>query len=100
MTNLKEVKMNLPTIAFAPTVPVNPNINKNLRPSIGVVVTPTIVKEQPTLDALTSLYKEQNRECWLCDKISKKILDGKEISDDDQWHFTSCILSWECVHKH
>jgi hypothetical protein len=62
-------------------------------------VVPPIPTEPPTLDELVSLYAAQQRECWLCDGISKKIADGREISEDDLWHFTSCVLSWEHLHR-
>ncbi len=63
-------------------------------------VVPPPPAEPPTLEALTRMYAEQQRECWLCDGISKKIANGKEISEDDNWHFTSCVLSWEYLHRH
>ncbi|NLM17730.1 MAG: hypothetical protein GX221_08445 [Candidatus Riflebacteria bacterium] len=49
----------------------------------------------PTLEELSELYSAQHRECWLCEKIASKISAGKELSEDDTWHFSSCILSWE-----
>jgi len=52
------------------------------------------------MEALVNLYNSQDRECWLCNKISNKFINSEELSDDDQWHFTSCVLSWEYVHKH
>ena len=62
-------------------------------------VVPPQPTEPPTLEALTHMYAEQHRECWLCEGISKKIASGKEISEDDNWHFTSCVLSWEYLHR-
>lgn len=56
--------------------------------------------EPPTLAMLTAIYAAQHRECWLCDGIAKKLGVGKEISEDDNWHFTSCVLSWEYLHRH
>ncbi len=61
---------------------------------------PATIIAQPSLEELATIYKNQERECWLCDKISSKIMNNIEISEDDQWHFTSCVLSWEHVHKH
>ena len=55
--------------------------------------------EQPTLENLVEMYVSQERECWLCEGVSKKIASGEEISEDDNWHFTSCVLSWEYLNK-
>jgi hypothetical protein len=55
--------------------------------------------EPPTLEMLMQMYATQERECWLCEGIAKKIAENKEISDDDSWHFTSCVLSWEYLHR-
>mgnify|MGYP000532060808 CR=1 FL=1 len=55
--------------------------------------------EPPTLDMLMQLYATQDRECWLCENIAKKIAGSGEISEDDSWHFTSCVLSWEYLHS-
>lgn len=51
-------------------------------------VVPSQPTEPPTLESLVAMYAAQQRECWLCDGISHKIADGKEISEDDHWHFT------------
>lgn len=67
------------------------------RPALKMV--PPQPTEPPTLAMLTDLYAEQNRECWLCEGIARKINDGKEISEDDNWHFTSCVLSWEHLNR-
>lgn len=68
------------------------------KPALKVV--PPQHTEPPTLEMLTAMYAAQQRECWLCDGISKKLAGGKEISEDDNWHFTSCVLSWEYLHRH
>ncbi len=62
-------------------------------------VVPPQPTEPPTLENLTRIYAGQHRECWLCEGISKKIASGREISEDDNWHFTSCVLSWEYLHR-
>lgn len=41
------------------------------------------------------LYQHQNRECWLCKKIATSVQAGKETSDDEKWHFITCVMSWE-----
>jgi|GEM_PF-1848032 len=50
----------------------------------------------PTKDiaSVLGIYKTQNRECWLCSKIASTIEAGKDASDDDKWHFATCVLSW------
>lgn len=67
------------------------------RPALKVV--PPQHTEPPTLEMLATTYAAQQRECWLCEGIARKINDGKEISEDDNWHFTSCVLSWEYLHR-
>lgn len=89
---------------------LNPIIEENHSssaiPTIGGSVQKPLLKvvpqkpsEPPTLEMLIQMYSSQHRECWLCDGISKKISNGKEISEDDNWHFTSCVLSWEYLHR-
>lgn len=56
--------------------------------------------EPPTLEKLMNIYSTQKRECWLCEGVAAKIAAGKEISEDDNWHFTSCVMSWEHLHRH
>ena len=51
--------------------------------------------EPPELPELLRIYREQKRECWMCKKIAGTIDAGKEPSEDDRWHFTTCVLSWE-----
>lgn len=68
-----------------------------VRPALKVV--PQQNTEPPTLEQLTALYASQNRECWLCEGVAKKIQAGKEISEDDHWHFTSCVLSWDYLNR-
>ena len=55
--------------------------------------------EEPDLKDLISLYSKQKRECWLCEGIASKISKEIALSEDDAWHFTSCVLSWEHVHR-
>lgn len=55
--------------------------------------------EEPDLKYLIDLYSKQDRECWLCEGIASKISKDISISEDDTWHFTSCVLSWEHVHR-
>lgn len=55
----------------------------------------------PTTDPATDIlqvlkvYQTQKRECWLCEKIAGALQGGKDTSDDEKWHFTTCVLSWE-----
>ncbi len=51
----------------------------------------------PATDILQVLkvYQTQKRECWLCEKIAGALQGGKDASDDEKWHFTTCVLSWE-----
>lgn len=60
---------------------------------------PQVATVQPTLEELVETYAAQDRECWLCEGVSKKIASGIEISEDDNWHFSSCVLSWEYLNK-
>ncbi len=76
---------------------VNEKVTSFQKPKLTVV--PPTPSEPPTQEKLVQLYSKQNRECWLCEGISKKIVAGKDISDDDNWHFTSCVLSWEHLNR-
>ena len=55
------------------------------------------VHEQPSTKDLLQMYSCQDRECWLCEGIAKKIKNNETLSEDDSWHFTSCVLSWEHI---
>ncbi|GAB4284824.1 MAG: hypothetical protein Kow0029_31520 [Candidatus Rifleibacteriota bacterium] len=81
---------------------VNKEVDTNV-PAVRktqVKVVPPNPSEPPTLEMLMQLYAAQERECWLCEGIAKKVAAGKVISEDDNWHFTSCVLSWEYLHSH
>lgn len=62
-------------------------------------VVPPSPSEPPTLEMLMQMYATQDRECWLCEGIARKVAAAKELSEDDTWHFTSCVLSWEYLHR-
>ncbi len=88
----------VPTIA--PVVEENrSNVNETSVQKPLLKVVPQQPSEPPTQEMLMKMYSAQHRECWLCEGISKKIASGKEISEDDSWHFTSCVLSWEYLHR-
>ena len=77
-----------------PTVPqVAAQIQPNTEPVLA-----TAVSESPSIDAIKELYVKQNRNCWLCEKISQKIGTDK-LTEDDIWHFNACVLSWEHIHR-
>ena len=82
------------------TIVVTQESNANNHTTDAAITTFSIDGQAPTMEALVNLYNSQDRECWLCNKISNKFINREELSDDDQWHFTSCVLSWEYVHKH
>jgi len=89
---------NLDTV-FEPVEQKNVTVQPPVaRPALKVV--PQQNTEPPTLKQLTELYASQARECWLCEGVAKKIQAGKEISEDDNWHFTSCVLSWDYLNRH
>lgn len=62
-------------------------------------IVPPSPSEPPTLEMLMQMYATQERECWLCEGIARKVAAAKELSEDDSWHFTSCVLSWEYLHR-
>ncbi|MFZ5949439.1 MAG: hypothetical protein ACOYXC_01945 [Candidatus Rifleibacteriota bacterium] len=78
----------------------NCNIQRSAVQPQSLKTVPPNPSEPPTLEMLMQMYATQERECWLCDGIAKKIAAAKEISEDDSWHFTSCVLSWEYLHRH
>jgi hypothetical protein len=77
----------------------DPNAQRDAVQKKATEVVPPNPSEPPTLDMLMQLYATQDRECWLCEGIARKIAESGEISEDDIWHFTSCVLSWEYLHS-
>lgn len=55
----------------------------------------------PTVDPAANImevfkiYQSQKRECWFCEKVAGILQAGKEASEDEKWHFTTCVLSWD-----
>ncbi len=98
--------MSLPLPAAEPVAVVAPvvvPVEKIEKPHLTLVPPPVQAKDngaaegvEPAIDkaSLLRTYRAQTRECWLCEKIAKIIESGKEASEDDMWHFTTCVLSW------
>ena len=64
-----------------------------------VNLTPTVNEEMaPTLEELKELYSHQHRDCWMCAEAFKTVEAGKTLKDEQLWHFTNCVLSWEQLH--
>ena len=55
------------------------------------------VEETPSLETLKELYSHQHRDCWLCKSYSDKLTAGKDLKEEELWHFAHCIMSWELV---
>ncbi|MBF0546777.1 MAG: hypothetical protein HQM08_20185 [Candidatus Riflebacteria bacterium] len=55
--------------------------------------------EKQELSDLVLKFEAQNRSCWLCTKIAGVFKSGKELSEDDKWHLSTCVKAWENVHK-
>ncbi len=53
--------------------------------------------ETPSLETIKELYSHQNRECWLCKSYAEKLEAGKELKEEELWHFTNCVMAWEQV---
>ncbi|MBF0501669.1 MAG: hypothetical protein HQM09_16135 [Candidatus Riflebacteria bacterium] len=53
----------------------------------------------PEMSDLMKIYRAQNRECWMCKKIAGAFDAGKDTSEDDRWHFTTCVTSWAHLQK-
>ena len=51
--------------------------------------------ENPSIETLKELYSHQDRECWLCKDYAKKLEAGKELKEEELWHFTNCVMAWE-----
>ena len=60
-------------------------------------LTPASTNEAPSLDTLKELYSHQNRECWLCKNYAAKLEAGKELKEEELWHFTNCVMAWEQI---
>ena len=58
---------------------------------------PASNNEAPSIDTLKELYSHQNRECWLCKSYAEKLEAGKELKEEELWHFTNCVMAWEQV---
>lgn len=95
--------MSLPLPAAEPVAIVAPVVVPVEKPHLTLVPPPALAKDNNSAEAAepatdkTSLlhaYKAQARECWLCAKIAGAIESGKDPSEDDMWHFTTCVLSW------
>lgn len=76
--------------AFPVVSPEPPVVSE--KPKLTLVPPP---QTAPEAGELLALYRLQTRNCWLCAKIAGDLDKGKKLSDDDTWHFTSCVLSWE-----
>ncbi len=48
----------------------------------------------PDIAAVLATFRTQNRQCWLCGKIAASLEAGKKLSEDDEWHFVTCVSSW------
>lgn len=58
-------------------------------------------QDTPTVEQLKELYSHQHRECWMCKSHFEKLNAGKELKEEELWHFTNCIMSWERInHQH
>ena len=55
--------------------------------------------ETPSLETLKELYSHQNRECWLCKSYAEKLEAGKELKEEEIWHFTNCVMAWEQLNE-
>lgn len=50
---------------------------------------------QKVLEVLKLFDNLSNKkECWLCNKIANALKGGKEITEEEKWHFITCVLSW------
>ena len=57
--------------------------------------------ENPSIETIKDLYSHQDRECWLCKEYASKLEAGKELKEEELWHFTNCVMSWEQInHEH
>ncbi|MFZ2958307.1 MAG: hypothetical protein WA705_15575 [Candidatus Ozemobacteraceae bacterium] len=75
------------------TSPVSAPVASPVTPTAPAIGDPATEK-MPEMAGLLTLYKSQVRECWLCAKIAGAFEAGKPVSEDDQWHFTTCVTSW------
>ncbi|HEY9069455.1 MAG TPA: hypothetical protein VIV61_04305, partial [Candidatus Ozemobacteraceae bacterium] len=90
--------------AVTPVSPVAPVEKPAEKPHLTLVTPPAPAAEAASevdpatnIPSLLALYKTQHRECWICEKIAGNIEKGKEPSEDDKWHFATCVLSWAAL---
>jgi hypothetical protein len=62
------------------------------KPKLSLVPNPS--PTLPDISAVLQLYRTQNRQCWLCGKIAANLEAGKKLAEDDEWHFVTCVSSW------
>ena len=83
---LQAQALQLQEVQRAPTSPASE------KPKLALVSSNEPMTElKDTLRA----FRNQHRECWLCSKIASDFEKGKSLSEDENWHFTSCVSSWE-----
>ncbi len=51
--------------------------------------------ETLSIETLRELYSHQHRECYLCKSYAEKLEAGKELKEEELWHFTNCVMAWE-----
>ena len=60
--------------------------------------TPTPVEQSapptPGVEEMLQLFRAQNRQCWICERIAGRLEKGENLSEEDTWHFTTCVMSW------
>lgn len=61
---------------------------------------PTAKSGKNDLSDLVLKFETQKRHCWLCTKIAGALKSGKEPSEEDKWHFSTCVNTWENIFAH
>jgi hypothetical protein len=81
----------------APSPSVVPPLHTHAKPHAVEPSTPVVPPPPQEIDPMVSalaIFKKQHRECWICAKVATLIETGKTPSDDDAWHFCTCVTSW------
>ena len=71
-------------------------VNSKCAPSH--TTTPVEVGAPPTPNEeaeMLRLFRAQSRQCWICERIAKQLEEAGAIAEEDKWHFTTCVMSWD-----
>lgn len=86
----------LSPVLAQPSTPTNNSTSAPPAKTPGSTAVPqTVSAAAADIGHAHTTFRTQNRECWICARIASQIDADKKLSDDDKWHFLTCVTSWE-----